>query len=514
MTSLRLRLSMLLIILFYVIGFAVPIDAGIAQTSANILWEEPRNISLSPENTSTDPFLLADSAGLVHLFWAEKVSSIPGNQPDTLMYTIWNGTSWARPLDLFFSPDSSGTPIIAYPHAVIDNVGRIHLFWLAQPNFPNYTLYYSSASANNSLNALEWTAERKLAEDLTGTKYSFAVQFREPNEIHLIYARVQQGDGLTEERAITYLKSSDYGETWSDPLDIHTFKYIQTGGSDTRMALDSNGRIYTTWTEWDETGRGFRVWFARSLDNGISWEKPVILSERIQNEYERDWANLAVLDEGQIVVMWEGGWRAYRNAQYSEDGGANWSSPIDTYPWLIGENGFVEFARDSNGTLHAFIAQRVREGYVNYGDTDREGLWHSIWLKERNWSEPVLSNGLNAMINPKVVIFKGNEVMAAWYAPPTFEIITMKGKIQNTPPLPTQIISQIPTLQSTPPALNTIEESSPTFSASPEPTLTAIIDEPIPSSPNTPTMVLIIGVIPVVGLLMIAFYLKRHSNQK
>jgi hypothetical protein len=280
------------------------------------------------------------------------------------------------------------------------------------------------------------------------------------------------------------------------------------------MALDSNGRIYTTWTEWDETGRGFRVWFARSLDNGISWEKPVILSERIQNEYERDWANLAVLDEGQIVVMWEGGWRAYRNAQYSEDGGANWSSPIDTYPWLIGENGFVEFARDSNGTLHAFIAQRVREGYVNYGDTDREGLWHSIWLKERNWSEPVLSNGLNAMINPKVVIFKGNEVMAAWYAPPTFEIITMKGKIQNTPPLPTQIISQIPTLQSTPPALNTIEESSPTFSASPEPTLTAIIDEPIPSSPNTPTMVLIIGVIPVVGLLMIAFYLKRHSNQK
>jgi hypothetical protein len=76
---------------------------------------------------------------------------------------------------------------------------------------------------------------------------------------------------------------------------------------------------------------------------------------------------------------------------YSYDGGVTWSEPIDTFPWLIGENGFVEFAYDSNNSLHLFVAQRVREGYSERGD--RIGLWHSVWEGGTRWREPTWQVG-------------------------------------------------------------------------------------------------------------------------
>ena len=442
-----LRFGFLCIVICLVIGFYNPPSTSASQLSAEIEWQTPLNVSKSPDRTSTDPFLIPDPAGPVHLFWAEKMNLIEGNQPDTLLYTAWDGATWRRPVDLFFA--TGGTPLVAYPHGVMDDHGKIHLFWLSQPNFPNYTLYYSNAPASKAGNALDWKPEERLVDDLTGTQYSIDVKYRSPGELHVIFARVQQGASPPEERAVSYIHSIDYGETWSDPIDIYSFPSIEHGGSNTRLILDRDQIIYTTWTEWDGTGNGLRVWFCRSVDNGNTWETPIMLSERLGNEYERDWAAITLLDEGQIVVMWEGGWRAYRNAQYSFDAGVTWTRPIDTFPWLIGENGFVEFARDSNGTLHAFLSQRLREGYSYYGETDSSALWHSVWEGNQRWSEPVLANGFNPMLNPKVVIFNGNRVMAVWYTIPTLEIITMQGVISGAPaiknrPVVTTIDSDLP----------------------------------------------------------------------
>ena len=116
--------------------------------SSGITWDKPLNISNTEEQTSTDPFLIADLAGRVHLFWAEKVDvNILGDRPDTLMYAYWDGKSWSVPNDLFFAPQQ-GNPQLLYPTGVIDEQGVIHLIWITQPNFPYYTLNYSSVPAN------------------------------------------------------------------------------------------------------------------------------------------------------------------------------------------------------------------------------------------------------------------------------------------------------------------------------------------------------------------------------
>lgn len=423
------KLIALLCILTFILGHS----RAVAQ-SGEIEWGPVLNISNSEGKTSTDPFLLADPSGVVHLFWGEKISNSIGNQPDTLMHTSWDGNSWSAPVDLFFAPDS-GNPIIAYPRAVLDADGWIHLIWLEQPNFPNYALFYSSVHASKVSQVQAWTPKVTLAEDLTGTKYSADIAITQDGTLHILYARVPQGENPPERRAATYIQSSDGGLTWSDPRDIYTIPELDHGVSDTRLLAAESNRLYATWTEWDDTGNGLYIVFTSSLDNGVTWSPPKPLAKRLPGEYERDWNNLTYLGDDKLVVIWEGGYRAYRHAMYSDDGGDTWSEPVDVFPWLIGDNGSVEFAWDSSNTLHVFVAQRVREGFLNR--SGELGLWHSVWEGGTHWREPVLATpgGAENITNPKVAIVNGNKIVAVWYGSQIYEIMAMTGIIRSAEPI-------------------------------------------------------------------------------
>ena len=131
-------------------------SAPVLAQASEIRWSTPQNVSNSPDLTSTDPFLLADPAGYAHLFWSEKVSRAPGEQPETIMYTRWDGRAWTKPNDIFFAPPQELTQVIVYPHAVIDEEDIIHLIWLGEPNAPSYTLFYSSVHASQAGSAQAW----------------------------------------------------------------------------------------------------------------------------------------------------------------------------------------------------------------------------------------------------------------------------------------------------------------------------------------------------------------------
>jgi hypothetical protein len=236
----------------------------------------------------------------------------------------------------------------------------------------------------------------------------------------------------------------------------------------------------------------------------------VTLSTAQGNEYERDWSNIQVLGPDQLVVMWEGGWRAYRNAQYSEDGGATWSTPIDTYPWLIGENGTVEFAWDSNEVLHLFIAQRVREGSIGYGDDTNAAVWHSVWQGGRSWSEPLIVTPPVNLINPKAVITGGNRVAVTWYTQRDVEIMVMTGQIQDAPyvarPAWTKPADLTP-IQENP----TAADPTPEITLSPTATLYPVVQNQEPAS-FSEFSVLTIAIIPVFFLVVILIILFRNKR--
>jgi hypothetical protein len=430
------------------------------------------------------------------------------------MYARWDGEQWSKPLDIFISPPHDFNKKIAGIRGIIDDQGVIHLVWMG----PDDKFFYSFAHADQAGTTLGWQPPLLLDNEHTGTQYSVDIAYTAPETVHIIYGRSES----RVNRTLAYIRSVDGGITWSEPVDIQVFIDFERGASNIRLHVDSPDKLYATWTEWDMSGNGQAVYFARSLDNGLHWDQPVLLDDRVDDEYERDWTNLAVLGEGHLIAFWEGGFRAYPQAQYSTDGGETWSEPIDTLYWLIADNGFAEFVRDSQGRQHLFIARRIREGY-----DDRCGMfpecfgtgnavWHTIWETGPNWREPKPVEHTFSNVNfISTAIHGGNQLTFAWFDYTDLDVFVMHCTIEDTPALALQ---PLPTIVPAP-------------TSTPAPTATAIPVQPVPASqlkplpqiseeasathtPQSSTQAMLLSsFVPACALLLLVILISRKRNR-
>jgi len=462
----RKYIGLLSIVITSLLGLLCPNNL-VADQGDIVNCSIPFNISNSDSYLSLDPFLLNDPAGRVHLFWGEKLPGTSGQIPDTIMYAVWDGETWSEPNDIFLSPQEYVNRRIQSQRAVLDDNGIIHLMWTG----PDDTLYYSSANADKANVASAWRDPIQLADDHEGSQYGFDLVYEPPQTVHVVFSRGKDQRNFI--RSIAYVRSDDGGYSWSAPIDLRMIPDTKRGASNVRV-LRNESNIYATWTEWDETGNGQAIYFIRSLDSGNSWDYPVLLDRTNEGDYERDWTNPMILGEDQLIVMWEGGYRAYAQAQYSDDNGATWSDPIDTFPWLIADNGFASMLWDNSGQLHAFLVRRIREGSgdvcvfpgCNFdGEEGTNTLWHSIWEGDQQWREPQPVGNFGATIGSgtyqsiginfsPVAFVNGNQFVTAWFGFNEGEIYVMhcdlEGVSSVTPqPWPTQIPSPITEIQPT-----------------------------------------------------------------
>jgi hypothetical protein len=98
---------------------------------------------------------------------------------------------------------------------------------------------------------------------------------------------------------------------------------LERGASDTRLLVEPPDRVYASWTEWDETGTGQAIYFSRSLDGGNNWESPIKLTERAEDEYERDWNKLVLLGTNELC----GRRLSYYRYASTPDDGETWVTP-------------------------------------------------------------------------------------------------------------------------------------------------------------------------------------------
>ncbi|MCC9076759.1 hypothetical protein FKZ61_011635 [Litorilinea aerophila] len=472
----------------------------------------PFNLSNSPGYVSVDPFLLSDPTGVVHLFWAERTIGEPGdipNVPDALMYSRWDGERWSKPVDIFISPRQYFNRRIAGIRGVMDQQGFIHLVWMG----PDNTFFYSAARADRAGSAQGWLPPLLLGDDQSGTQFSVDIAYEPPRALHILYGRSQP----QVNRTVTYIRSVDGGATWSEPVDVYTFLDFERGASNVRLLTEPPGKVYATWTEWDSSGNGQAVYFARSLDSGSTWEEPVRLAERVGDEYERDWTTLAVLEPGRLVALWEGGFRAYPQTQYSDDGGATWSAPIDTFFWLIADNGFGEFVRDSTGRLHVFLVRRIREGYSHLCGRfvgcrgDGNTIWHSVWEAGVNWRDPRPVGGFHDSNFISVAMNLGNQLFLSWFNydnPETsLDIFTMQCTVEGAPALAPQPWPAVDMPTPTP-----VATAWPTPTPLPEVTATpapVVSVQATPVGRSNPATPLLVGALPSLALLVLAVMVER-----
>jgi len=99
--------------------------------------------------------------------------------------------------------------------------------------------------------------------------------------------------------------SEDLGKSFSESVKVNQSeqKIGADGEARPKIAIDSKGNIYLTWTEALKTPFAGYVWFSRSINGGKSFEKPYIVhQDRAEITHRFDALNVA--PDGKITVAW------------------------------------------------------------------------------------------------------------------------------------------------------------------------------------------------------------------
>ncbi|MES2499352.1 MAG: sialidase family protein [Pseudomonadota bacterium] len=99
--------------------------------------------------------------------------------------------------------------------------------------------------------------------------------------------------------------STDSGKSFSKPVKANQTpqKISADGEARPKIAISQQGNIYLTWTEMLAKPFAGYVWFARSINNGKSFEKPMVV-HKDRAEITHRFDALHVAPNGAITVTW------------------------------------------------------------------------------------------------------------------------------------------------------------------------------------------------------------------
>ncbi len=203
-----------------------------------------------------------------------------------------------------------------------------------------------------------------------------------------------------------WLFSSDGGASWPEETLIWSPPSISKASRNVRIVSDGQGTYHIVWTEtdaaldWNPSG----IWYARSLDQGQTWQDYCYIPE--QGSY----VNVAVDADAVIHLLWNRnvGTVDGRYHAMSLDGGQTWTEPSWIMKGLSGRTGYPRMVLDRAGVLHQLTAGQ--------GLGRRGAIYHSTWSGEA-WGPSELVSPDEKELGyegPALALTNGNILHAVW----------------------------------------------------------------------------------------------------
>lgn len=371
-----------------------------AQTTAQDspgVWTSPSMIPGS-EGAVSWSTLVGDSHGNLHVLFAQGVGE--GLSP-SIDYTVWDGASWAQPVDII------AESAISFPHAVLASDEVAHLIWIG----PQNQLRYASAPIAQAGSARAWTAPRTLgiASGESG------IALGEDGALYIAYS-----DRATLD-AVMLTKSTDSGVTWSEPILVAQASQQDVVPDGVQVAVDGAGRVHVTWAEWELPSgtRSIGTFYARSVDGGETWAAP---RQMAVGHYGQ--IGVGTSGNDQVHLVWRsgiGGDGTFH--QWSADGGETWAPP-DRFDDRGGFSGLPSFVEDATGNLHFVL------GSVKYANWNGQQLspYQDVAAERRALQTTSVERGA-------IGITSGNQLHIVFEF--DFQSLWHTSKLLDIPPLPT-----------------------------------------------------------------------------
>ncbi|HWQ05165.1 MAG TPA: sialidase family protein [Longilinea sp.] len=258
------RLITLVLAICLVAGIAggvwLPVHAQIDMGG----WSIPVNLSNSGKTVRS--FITADSSGVMHAFWLDKLNG--------MQYSHSRTDGWSTPRKAVFPISlavltASNPTILLMPKLVSGPSNWVYLFWQ-----DGNGLRYSSANTANGKTLAAWSNGGVVA--LNSASYDVLVD--SDGVLHVAYVQPVDTNG---DAGVYYVRSNNSGSSWTVPVLLYSSPYYRNLASTeiTSAPVDNSVDLSVTnvdgkkaiFVAFDNQPRK-RVFIAHSLDDGISWE--------------------------------------------------------------------------------------------------------------------------------------------------------------------------------------------------------------------------------------------------
>jgi hypothetical protein len=461
----------------------------IKAQSPLVHWSVPTDISNTPYS-SAYPAIVADNFGYVHVLWSVDTNGQPLGPHDpsysgnTIFYTRWTGSAWTEPVDVLYLSDD---PVATYVSVAVDKDGYLHAVWTGTTN-----IYYSKAPVWQAESAHAWSPPAVITTNSARSAWESSIAVDNAGALHIVYATRGSDAG------VYHVESTDGGATWSSPTKIsQPFDSLETSFSRVKIISDSAGRLHAVWDTTNIDGFGQSIYYARSVDNGVTWADATQMAYLNPGDFDVGWPYIAVVGADELHLIYNAAANVGRWERISRDGGTTWSQAQFIIPEMEGINGYTIPLVDGNGQLHLIIDMRPSA-------TQKVGIYYSDWQGDR-WSPvvPLTNDGPMAETAHYVAatVLSGDEIHVVWNQVRGGEIWHIQGTLDAVKPLPTWALPTLaPTSTPTPTALAI---SSP-IAAPVYPPLSQTAPPNANTASDSPLIPSTIAVIGFIGLIIIA----------
>ena len=305
-------------------------------------WGAPSVISRESETISSLASV-SDTQGAIHSIWAQSSLSDNGSKKIAMEYTRWDGKEWSSPETVIPSLDNIPLQI----SFAADTQERLLFSWV---DGGTGDLLFSWAILDAGNLASDWETP---------------VALPSPSQLVESPDIVVDGSGrivvayaipLNENRGIYTVQSTDNGETWSTPTRV--FDAVSAGWEkigNPNISLSADGVLHLIFSRhFLRPDQPTGLYYSRSLDGGVTWSDPQILSEG-----DIQWSDVVSYDAQTVHIVWQeyDGLVFANLSQVSQDSGVSWSRPYN----LTGVNDSstsVALAADGFGKLHFIQIKR------------------------------------------------------------------------------------------------------------------------------------------------------------
>lgn len=338
--SFRLLLFVAVLLLLVVTGLT-----ALAQNDDNRAWSDPINISAS--GAASAPSLAQDSSGTYHLFWLDTFAGAS--------YASGDGNTWTEPVSprFPFSEPPFGTTAsetfegFFAPSVYVDGQDRVQALWL---NDDDELFYSRAAVADITAEAAGWTGPRLMARNVL----QYQIVGGANGRLHMFF--LTTANTATTQAGLVYRYSDDGGEVWSEPINVYASDYYRTidvTEANFHAAKGEGDNLFVVWDNRDLD----TVFVTRSTDNGVSWEAPRSVDQRIDGDpldaVGPSLINLLVSGSN-VNLTWRAGHEVEQCAQYvqqSNDNGTTWQAVQQVHEGTTSCPTDGRFIQATNGLL-------------------------------------------------------------------------------------------------------------------------------------------------------------------